>query len=141
MKTYFKPTQRRTPLRTTSPKHYGLSVPERAGKRGKYGSVSKRYRDRIYHSSSEADYAAVLDSLKRAVNPADRVVFWTPQVKIPLIVYGKLIANYYCDFEVTFADGRVELHEIKGFRTNVWLLKEKLVRAIYPDRIFKVIHV
>jgi hypothetical protein len=54
-------------------------------------------------------------------------------------VNGKHIANYFCDFLVTFEDGREEWHEVKGFQTEVWRLKEKLFRAIYPDRILKVI--
>lgn len=111
------------------------------GKRGKYNSVSATYDGRTYHSRAEALYAAELDTLKRAYMPADRVVSWEPQVKVSLDVNGQHITNYYCDFVVHFADGRTEWHEVKGYATAEWLLKEKLFRAIYPDRILKVIKV
>lgn len=67
------------------------------------------------------------------------MVEWRRQIKVPLHVNGVLIANYYCDFLVSFADGREEWHEVKGFETEVWRLKEKLFRAVFPMRILKVI--
>jgi hypothetical protein len=102
---------------------------------GKYGNTSARYKGNVYHSRLEAAYAAELDSRKRAHNASERVVRWERQVKIPLIVAGQLIANYYADFEVTFGDGRVELHEVKGYETEVWRLKRKLVDALFPNRL------
>jgi len=139
MPSYFKPLRRRTPLRTTRPKNYGYAVPRRTNLPGKFGSYSATYDGRIYHSRKEALYAALLDTLKRAANPADRVVEWTPQVKVPFIVNGKLVANYYCDFVVRFADGRTEWHEVKGFETDVWLIKRKLFEACYPERVLRII--
>ena len=124
---YFKPTKRK------------FTLPTEAGRPGRYGSYSATYGGRIYHSRKEALYAAQLDQLKKAALPVDRVVSWEPQVKIPLVVNGKLVANYYLDFVVHFADLRTEWQEVKGFETNVWKLKEKLVRALYPDQIFRVI--
>jgi hypothetical protein len=93
----------------------------------------------VFHSKKERDYAARLDALKKAKDPLERVRSWERQVKVPLIVNGKLIANWYCDFLVTFADGHQEFHEVKGFATEVWRLKEKLFRALYPDSTLVVI--
>ena len=103
------------------------------------GYKRTQYNGTLYHSKKEADYAALLDMLKNAADPKQRVEKWTRQVRVPLIVEGKLIANWYCDFEVTFADGRIELHEVKGFDTEVWRLKRKLFEALYPYRAMKVI--
>lgn len=71
--------------------------------------------------------------------PADRVVEVIPQYKVPLHVNGKVIANWYCDFLVRFADGREEFHEVKGFETDIWLRNRKHFEAEYPNAILKVI--
>lgn len=111
----------------------------RVAREHKFNASKKRYGADLYHSKKEADYAALLDTLKKAADPAERVTRWTRQVRVPLIVNGALIANWYCDFEVTYADGRVELHEVKGFDTETWRLKRKLFLALYPKRAMKVI--
>lgn len=104
----------------------------------KYGAKRTLYNGRAYHSKAEADYAAKLDLLRTAkVN--DRVVEWRPQVAIPLTVNGQLVCTYICDFAVTYADGRVEHHEVKGAETVAWKLKRRLFEALYPDRVLKVI--
>jgi len=105
----------------------------------KFNASRKRYGKDLYASIKEADYAARLDLLKKAADPSERVLRWERQVRVPLVVAGKLIANWYCDFEVRFADGRTELHEVKGFDTETWRLKRKLFEALYPKRVLKVI--
>lgn len=112
---------------------------QRGQRRNKFGASKKRYGTDLYHSKMEADYAAQLDMLKKARRKADRVLSWARQVKVPLVVDGCFIANWICDFEVTYADGRVELHEVKGFDTEVWRLKRKLYDALYPKRAMIVI--
>lgn len=108
-------------------------------KRNKYNAVKTEYRGGMFDSKKEALHAQTLDLLKHAHAPQQRVVKYERQVKIPLAINGKLICNYYVDFIVTFQDGHVEYQEIKGFATNTWLLKEKLFRAIYPERTLIVI--
>jgi len=105
----------------------------------KFNNSRCQYNGSIYDSRKEAAYAQELDIRKHDIRAEFRVVEWKRQVKVSLDVNGKHIANYFCDFLVTFADGREEWHEVKGFATEVWRLKEKLFRAIYPDRILKVI--
>lgn len=105
----------------------------------KFNASKKRYGDTIYDSKKEADYAARLDMLKKAADPKERVLRWERQIRVPLVVAGKLIANWYADFEVKFADGRVEIHEVKGYDTEVWRLKRKLFEALHPKRKLKVI--
>lgn len=107
--------------------------------RSKYGAATTVYEGSRYHSKKEAAYARKLDLLRHAQDDRERVVEWRRQIKVPLHVNGVLIANYYCDFLVSFADGREEWHEVKGFETEVWRLKEKLFRAVFPMRILKVI--
>jgi Protein of unknown function (DUF1064) len=136
----------RTPGTTNVPNPaLGLPTPEAPApffpqpKKNKYKASKQRYKGSLYDSRKEANYAATLDMLKKATDPRERVKKWDRQVRVPLIVNGKLIANWYCDFEVTYADGRKELHEVKGFDTEVWRLKRKLFEALYPKRPMKVI--
>lgn len=109
-------------------------------RRSKYNATHTQYGGSLYDSRREAEYAASLDIRKRAVNPAERVVKWERQVKTPLVVNGMLVTTWYCDFRVWFADGREEWHEVKGLATPEFKMKEKLFRALYPDRRLIVIH-
>lgn len=64
---------------------------------------------------------------------------WRAQVPVPLEVNGVRICSYVVDFVVWYSAERVEYHEIKGFETQIWKIKEKFFRALYPDRVLKVI--
>lgn len=86
---------------------------------------------RSYHSKKEADFAQILELMKKA----GEIKSIKPQKKIRLEVYGSFVANYYIDFEVIHKDNSVEWIEVKGFETEVWRLKFKLVEIIYRDEI------
>lgn len=107
--------------------------------KNKYGAISREYNGVLYHSKLEAKYASELDlELKEK-----KIKSWRRQVKISLDVYGYHICNYYVDFEVTHNDKTIELVEVKGFPTEVWRLKWKLLEAIYqkehPEIILTVV--
>lgn len=108
-------------------------------KRNKFNAKKKQYGGSIYHSTMEANYAAYLDMMKKAANPAQRVVRWERQVKIPLVVKGVLITNWFCDFRVWYADGHNQYEEVKGKETDIYRIKEKLFRALYPKETLLVI--
>ena len=93
----------------------------------KYKNIKQTYNGYSYHSKAEAAYACELDLRVKAKD----IKSWDRQKKLELYVYGTKICNYYIDFEVIHNDDSVELIEIKGFKTNVWLLKWKLVNAIW----------
>lgn len=59
------------------------------------------------------------------------VLFFLRQV--PFHLPGEVI--YRADFMLFFTDGHVEIWEAKGFDTPEWLIKKKLVEAIYPIEI------
>lgn len=84
------------------------------------------YKGSIYDSKFEANYAAELDLLLKA----GEIIKWERQVKIPLIVNGYIICNYYIDF-VVYRDGETEYVECKGYPTEVWKLKWKIFEALY----------
>jgi hypothetical protein len=97
------------------------------GAGNKYGSTKHEYNGRVYHSIKEANYAAELDLLVRSGEVQD----WTPQERIDLKANGRHICTYIPDFLVTLADGSQELHEVKGFATETYRLKRKILEATY----------
>lgn len=110
----------------------------------KYRNVPTVYKGRRYHSKAEANYAAHLDLMKKARNK-EKVLRWEPQVRIPLYAWdGNVgvslnVGFYVADFYVTYSDTRHEVHEVKGVETALWKLKQKIIRANYPNLVLKVI--
>jgi hypothetical protein len=87
--------------------------------------VPRDYDGNQYHSIKEAKYARDLDWRKKA----GEIKSWKRQVKQMLYAYGKHICDYYIDFVVEYADGTIEMVEVKGFETDTWRLKWKLFEA------------
>ena len=104
--------------------------------RGKYGNCRTKYGDRIYDSAKEARFAAGLDMQMNA-RGKDRVVSWEPQVPLPIEINGTKVCKYICDFKVVRANGTVEYVDVKGFKTAMYRLKKKLVRAVYGIEIIE----
>lgn len=106
--------------------------------RSKYGNVVTEYLGYTFHSKKEADYARTLDQMKRARKAEERVKEWFPQISLDIIVEGKKICKYIADFMVEYADGHIEYIDVKGFRTDVYKIKKKLVEAIYGIKIIEI---
>jgi len=104
----------------------------------KYRNVQTEYGGRQFMSKKEAEYAMQLDYMRKATSPRDKVVEWVPQVPFQVVLNGKKICKYIADFKVTYADGRVEIVDVKGVRTDVYRLKKKLVEAQYGIQIIEV---
>jgi len=107
-------------------------------RRSKYGNVRVMFNGRNFDSKREAQHAARLEMLRKAVDDKERVVDIQYQIPFELKVNGKLVAKYIADFRVRFADGRVEIHDAKGVRTDVYKLKKKFFEAMYPYRIIEI---
>lgn len=104
-------------------------------RRGKYNNARTEFAGAIYDSKLEAKLAQKLELMKKAIGPdRDRPVDVKRQQSIELVVNGSLICRYRCDFVITFADGHTEYWEAKGLETPEWKLKEKLFRALFPER-------
>lgn len=95
--------------------------------KNKFGAKKKEYNGRLYMSKGEAGYAAELELRKKAGEIKEII----PQFRIKLDVNGYHICNYIVDFKVTMADDTIEMHEWKGFETDLWRVKWKLAKAIY----------
>ena len=96
--------------------------------KNKYNAKKKSFGNRQYHSGLEANYAAQLELRKKA----NEIKEITPQYKIRIDVEGKHICNYYMDFKLVMADGSIEMHEVKGFETDLWRIKWRLAIALNP---------
>ena len=105
---------------------------DRFVKRPKYSNVSAQCWNKqhaVHASILEADLCNQLNIMKKT----REIQSYVTQYKIELIVEGQRIANHYVDFCVSYAHGRVEFWEAKGYPTQEWELKRKLTRALYPD--------
>lgn len=46
--------------------------------------------------------------------------------------------KYVCDFVVFWTNGEVTIEDVKGIKTDMYILKKKMVEAIYPITITEV---
>ena len=95
----------------------------------KYKAERQTFDGRSYHSKKEADYAVNLAWKKKAGEIKEII----PQYKLDIRVNGKHITNYFIDFKVIYSDNRIELIEVKGFETDLWLLKWRLTEALLDE--------
>lgn len=96
----------------------------------KYHNKRQEYGGHSYMSKLEADVAWQLDMRIKA----KEVKSYDRQVRIPLIVNKKHIADYIIDFVVHCTDGTTEYLEAKGFATDVWKLKWKIFEAMMEGK-------
>ena len=96
-------------------------------KKNKFNAKSSVYNGTYYHSQAEAGYAKTLDTLIKG----GKVIKWERQIPIDLIVNDIKICRYYCDFKVWWTDGRITLEEVKGYETDIYRFKRRLLEAVY----------
>ncbi len=90
-------------------------------------AIHRQYAGRTYHSKAEALRAFELDCAKAA----GHILGWEPQVALPIRLNGVHICNVVVDFCITELDNSKTYEEIKGFETEVYKLKRKLLLAMY----------
>ena len=96
--------------------------------------VDRTYRGVVYHSKMESEYARYLDILLAG----KRIASWEGQVSFDIILNGVLLSRYFCDFKVMLTNGTIEYHEVKGYSTQLYQLKRKLVEAIHGVEIKEI---
>ena len=104
--------------------------------RSKYNAQKTIYNGVKFDSKKEANYCAKLDMLKKATGN-DKVISYELQPRYDIIVNEKKIGFYKADFKVLYRN-RVEVIDVKGFKTDVYKIKKKLVEAIYGIKIIEV---
>ena len=96
----------------------------------KYNAQRTEYNGKVYPSKKQAEYARQLDYEVQA----GEILYYLEEVTIRLP--GGI--KYRLDFLVVNVDGTIEWIETKGFKTEVYKLKKKLVESTYPVRIKEV---
>lgn len=111
----------------------------------KSGSKYKNVKVDGFDSKKEARFNATLEALRFAADPAERVVNIERQVRYLLIPSqqekGRVIerpATYIADFRVTRADGSVTVYDVKGMKTDAYVLKRKLMLMVHGIRVQEV---
>lgn len=98
--------------------------------RNKYFNTKKiKTSGGLYDSKFEAAKAQEIELMIKA----KKIQGYDPHLRIPLIVNGYTVCDYYIDFAVYHLDGTVEYIETKGYATDTWKLKWRLFCALYKD--------
>ena len=90
-----------------------------------------------HDSRAEAGYCDELHALLRA----GEIQEIKQQKTFDFVVNGKKICGHRVDFMVKTNEGIWEVHEVKGFGTEIWRIKHKLFEALYPEIPYHVIRV
>jgi hypothetical protein len=102
----------------------------------------RQYEGKTYDSKKEKTYRQKLELLKSAKNDSERVITIEEQLPFELSVNGHKICKYILDFRVTYADGRVECVDCKGFKGGtayqVFKLKSKLMAAVHGIQVLEI---
>lgn len=101
--------------------------------RNKYGNTKVEIDGHKFDSRKEANYYGQLKMRKMA----GEIVNFEIQVKYDLVVNGVLVGKYICDFLIQHKD-RKEVIDVKGFKTPVYNLKKRLMKAIYNIEITEI---
>src|SRR5688572_27206452 len=124
-----KEKDRPKPVDTIPVNEYRINRLKHVRKKNKYGAKKQTYNGNKYDSTFEAKVAEELDWLLKS----GELTEVKRQVKIPLMVNGRLIENYYCDFRTVDKHGEVKYVEAKGIETQHWKMKKKLFLALLPE--------
>ncbi len=98
--------------------------------RHKFNAVKTVRDDITFHSKKEAKRYDELVLLKAS----GEVLFFLRQV--PFHMPGKV--KYLCDFMVFWADDTVTVEDVKGMKTATYIMKKKMVEALYPIKITEI---
>lgn len=93
-----------------------------------------------YDSAKEAKVAGMLEMMRQAADPAERVVKVEHHVRFEVIPKqdGERPTHYEADFRVTYADGHVEVIDVKSEITRRearYVLKRKLMLQVHGIKI------
>jgi hypothetical protein len=100
----------------------------------KYGARKTVVDGITFDSAREAKRYGELKLLERA----GQITHLELQPKFPLIVNGRKVAEYRADFSYLEIGGASVVEDVKGVRTPVYVLKAKLVEALYGFQVREV---
>jgi len=98
--------------------------------RHKFRNVPQLVEGIHFSSKKEAKRYADLNLLKKN----GEVVFFLRQT--PFHLPGN--TKYVCDFVVFWKNGDISFEDVKGMRTQVYILKKRMVEDLYPIQITEI---
>lgn len=105
---------------------------------GKLGSKYHAQRETIhgwtFHSRREAKRYSDLLLLGQAGDVRELEL----QPRFPIVVNGVKVGTYIADFRYQDRTRGDVIEDVKGFKTTTYVLKKKLVEALYGVRIMEV---
>lgn len=96
-------------------------------KESKFHNQTSIYNGYSYDSIKEAQHAMLLDHRKKNKEIKD----WERQYPIEIYINGIKIFRMKVDFLLYHNDGSKELQEVKGYATDIFNLKLKLIDAVW----------
>lgn len=102
--------------------------------RSKYGNRKTEVDGRLFDSKREANRYSELLLLEKAGEISDLVC----QAPFDVVVNNKHICYYKADFQYITKEGETVVEDVKGVRTDVFILKKKLVEALYDITIVEI---
>jgi len=102
------------------------STPAPPVKKSKYGNTKVTVDGITFDSKQEAARYGELQLQQMA----GLITQLTVHAVLPIYYGTVLVCNYKCDFQYFRAGARV-VEDVKGFSTDVYKLKKKLVKAVY----------
>lgn len=101
----------------------------------KFGAKKTVVDGITFSSKKEANFYQLLKIKERAGEvikiDLQPVFLLQPAFKKKGKSYRKI--EYVADFLVTYSDGRVEIIDCKGFKTDVYKIKQKMFEYVFPD--------
>lgn len=107
------------------------------GKRSKYRNKQVEVDDIMFDSMAEARYFKELQIRQKAKD----ILFFKLQPKYQLVAGFEKdgtkhrAIHYIADFEIHHLDGSIEVIDVKGYKTDVFRLKEKLFHKKFPHKL------
>lgn len=93
----------------------------------KYGARKTVIDGVTFASAKEANRYAQLRVLERAGAIKGLIL----QPRFPLVVNGSKVCTYVADFEYRDETGARVIEDVKGVKTDVYRIKNKLMRAVH----------
>lgn len=93
----------------------------------KYGNKKTTIGGKIFDSKKEALRYVQLKEMENKGEIKDLQL----QVKYCFVYNGVKIASYVADFAYLKKDGQSVVEDVKGFKTNIYRLKKKMMRAFF----------
>jgi hypothetical protein len=96
----------------------------------KFGAQRTIYDGIKFSSKKEAKRYNDLQILQKL----GEILFFLRQVAFPLEGDTK----YICDYLVFWSNGEVTVEDVKGMKTDMYIMKKKMVEAKYPFKIIEI---